>query len=141
MTVTGTWTNRLETNKKGFHSSAPQLAVQTLLSYPRPRPIQQSVKVKSTLLRKTTPKPYKTRCKINKYNCLLKCETKGHIPVEHCTDQVLQNLSMGSSITILKDALAQSTPIPVKHWSSIKKPTNWLLDYYSEGRTSPEYTN
>ena len=53
----------------------------------------------------------------------------------------MKNLSMGSSITILKDALAQSTPIPVEHWSSIKKPTNWLLDYYSEGRTSQEYTN
>ena len=53
----------------------------------------------------------------------------------------MKDLPIGSSITILKDTLAQSTPIPVEHWSSIKKPTNWLLDYYSEGRTSPEYTN
>ena len=29
--------------------------------------------------------------------------------------------------------------IPVEHWSSIAKSTNWLLNYYSEGRTIPEY--
>ena len=32
----------------------------------------------------------------------------------------MKNLPIGSSITIQKDALAQSTPIPVEHWSSIK---------------------